>query len=534
MPSHASNWLETPVAKHLRWVVEDPDVGLAIWDARLRDPAWRTAETWQLIEKIKGGKRCWVEPLPVLTQPQGSPRGRVGIVCLTRRPNRLTLTAFMNARYGSILLLLAACSAPLQAAPNTSHGRNYDESRVRPYAVPEPLLGKDGRRAAGVEDWNTRVRPGIYKDFQDLMYGHAPPLPIRLRSEVTATREDAVGGLATRSLVTLRFFKDPKAPQVRLMLYLPNAAPKPVPVFLGMSFYGNASVEADPAIPLPDGWMRPRRDGAVKDNRATEALRGASAGRWPLELALRRGYAVATFFYGDVEPDHIEGWRDGIRGYALRSAGHTERGPRDWGALGAWAWGLSRALDYLETHASVDARRVAVFGHSRLGKAALWAGAQDPRFALVISNNSGEGGASLARRNFGENIAYSIAHASWRYCDAFRDYIDREEDLPFDQHMLLGLIAPRPAYITSATEDLLSDPKGEFLTAVHAEPVYQLFGLQGIGITRWPAPDTPVGLTVGYHLRTGPHDITAYDWTQFLNFADQHLGQSPAGAVKGR
>jgi hypothetical protein len=235
---------------------------------------------------------------------------------------------------------------------------------------------------------------------------------------------------------------------------------------------------------------------------------------------------VATFYYGDVEPDHIEGWRDGIRGYALKLAGRTERAPDEWGALGAWAWGLCRALDYLETNPAVDADRVVVFGHSRLGKTALWAGAQDQRFALVISNNSGEGGASLARRNFGENIAFSIDHASWRYCGRFRDFIDREDELPFDQHMLLGLIAPRPVYVSSATEDQLADPKGEFLTTVHAEPIYRLFGLRGVDTTQWPQPDKPVGSTIGYHLRTGRHAITAYDWQQFLNFADRHLGGS--------
>jgi hypothetical protein len=355
------------------------------------------------------------------------------------------------------------------------------------------------------------------------MYGHNPELPITLRAEVVAVRKDAVNGLATRTITTLRFFDDPNAPRINLMLYVPNKAVKPVPIFLGLSFYGNASVEDDPSIPLPDGWMRRHSTSAVVNNRATGSLRGIYAHRWPLALALEHGYGVATFYYGDVEPDHIDGWRDGIRGYALKLAGRTSPNPNEWGALGAWAWGLSRALDYLETNSAVDANRVIVFGHSRLGKTALWAGAQDKRFALVISNNSGEGGASLARRNFGENIAYSIAHASWRYCNRFRDFIDREKDLPFDQHMLLALIAPRPVYISSATEDFLADPKGEFLSAVHAESVYRLFGLRGVNTTQWPKPDLPVGQTIGYHLRSGRHAITAYDWKQFIRFADRHL-----------
>ncbi len=192
-------------------------------------------------------------------------------------------------------------------------------------------------------------------------------------------------------------------------------------------------------------------------------------------------------------------------------------------AIGVWAWGLSRALDYLERHPGVAADRVAVFGHSRLGKAALWAGAQDPRFALVVSNNSGEGGAALARRNFGENIAYSVAHASWRYCDRFRGFVGLADALPFDQHMLLALIAPRPLYVCSARQDLLADPQGEFLSCVHAEPVYALYDLRGLGTSIWPAPGKPVGDRIGYHVREGDHAITAYDWQQFIEFADRHL-----------
>jgi hypothetical protein len=432
-----------------------------------------------------------------------------------------------NACAVAILAILFS-STHSEAAEPTCDGINYDEAKVGSYTLPDPLLGKDGHRIADASGWTAKRRPEILRDFRDLMYGHTPELPIRLRVETITTRKDALGGLASRTLVRLRFFEDPGAPQIDLMLYVPNGATAPVPVFLGLNFEGNAGVENDPTIPLPEGWMRPVSGPAVVDNRATESLRGIAAERWPIALALKRGYGVATCYYGDLEPDHIEGWRDGIRGYALKLAGRTERAPNEWGALGAWGWGLSRALDYLETNPAVDARRVVVFGHSRLGKAALWAGAQDDRFALVIANNSGEGGASLARRNFGENISCSIAHASWRYCDRFRDYVDRADDLPFDQHMLVGLIAPRPVYISSASEDFVADPKGEFLSAVHAEPVYRLFGLPGVNTLELPAPDRSIGGTIGYHVRTGGHDITAYDWEQFLDFAERHLMQSTA------
>ena len=429
--------------------------------------------------------------------------------------------SWLEAAIPVLLLSLAGMSDVV--AQDNSYGRNYEEAKVQPYTVPDPLLKPDGSRVKDVEDWESWRRADVLRDFQDLMYGHTPDMPVRLQAKMVTSRSDAVDGLATRTILNLELFDDSDAPRIQLMLYLPNDVVGPVPVFLGLNFNGNASVEKDSLIPLPQGWMRPHSSSAVIDNHATDAVRGLSESRWPLELLLRRGYGVATFYYGDVEPDHIEGWRDGIRGYELKCAGRKMRRPDDWGALGAWSWGLSRALDYLETVPAVDAKRVVVFGHSRLGKAALLAGAQDQRFAIVISNNSGEGGASMARRNFGENIAFSIAHASWRYCDRFREYINREEELPFDQHMLLGLIAPRPVYIASATEDLLADPKGEFVSAVHAEPVYRLYGKKGVDTMVWPPPDSPIGHSVGYHLRTGKHAITTYDWRCYLDFADRHF-----------
>jgi hypothetical protein len=437
---------------------------------------------------------------------------------MTKNERRFGL---MRSALAAVVLAFACIQTGANAQPGCDH-LNYDERRVGDYKVPDPLLSKGGKRIADIKSWQTYRRSEILRDFRDLMYGHTPDLPIQLQAQVMATRKDAIEGLATRKIVKLTFFDDPKSPHIELMYYLPKNATKPAPMFLGLNFAGNASIEDDPEIPLPTGWMRPQQ-GVVVNNRATESLRGFSAADWPIKAAIEHGYGVATFYYGDVEPDHIEGWRDGIRGYALKQSDRNERAAYEWGALGAWAWGLSRAMDYLATVPEVEARQVVVVGHSRLGKAALWAGAQDERFAIVISNNSGEGGAALARRNFGENIACSIGHASWRYCDRFRDYVDRADELPFDQHMLLGLIAPRPIYVASATEDALADPRGEFLTAVHAESVYRLFGMRGVDSDTWPPPDTPIGQTVGYHLRTGKHAITLYDWEQYLSFADRQF-----------
>ncbi|MBE7537825.1 MAG: hypothetical protein HS122_05380 [Opitutaceae bacterium] len=264
-------------------------------------------------------------------------------------------------------------------------------------------------------------------------------------------------------------------------------------------------------------------------NRTTDATRGKGSASWPLALALRRGYAVATYYYGELEPDQRDGWRTGLRGYLMKRAERTAREPDEWGAIGVWAWGLSRIVDYLETNPAIDAGRIAVLGHSRQGKTALWAGAQDERFALVISNDSGEGGASLGRRDFGETIADSVRTFPFWYCENYSQFAGRALARATDQHMLLALAAPRALYVASATEDLWADPRGEFLGAVHAEPAYRLFGIEGLGTTEWPAPDVPIGRQIGYHVRTGRHAITAYDWERFFDFADRLRGSRRIG-----
>ncbi len=419
---------------------------------------------------------------------------------------------------GAALLGVVHVSAFAQKMPP-----NTDEAKVGDYVLPELLRCENGRLATSVELWRTVRRGEILEAFSSQVYGRTPKIPVHLRAEVIATCTNAVGGLATRTLITLHLFDDPEAPTIRLMLYVPNAARVPVPVFLGLNYFGLASVEADPALPLTAQWVLDDKAKGVVNHRATEATRGSHAARWPLELALRRGYGVATYFYGDLEEDHAEGWRTGLRGYLRKQSDRTGAAPDEWGALGVWAWGLSRAMDYLAANPAVDAKRVVVFGHSRHGKTALWAGAQDERFAAVISNDSGEGGAALARRNFGETIADSVRAFGYWFCENYRRYAGHAADLPTDQHMLLALCAPRPLYVASATEDLWADPRGEFLSAVHAAPAYRLFGLEGLGTSEMPPPDRPIGQRIGYHLRTGKHDITAYDWEQYLNFADRQL-----------
>jgi hypothetical protein len=426
------------------------------------------------------------------------------------------------ARFGRRLRPLVVLTPALAAAPGFAQSpeTHTDEARVPAYTLPDPLRFIDGRPVRDPTEWRERRRPEIVRLFEEHVYGRSPARPPAVGALVVETEPRALGGRATRRQVRVRLDGADAGPAFEMLLYIPNGAKRPVPAFLALNFNGNHAINADTGIRLATSWLA---DGpGVVEHQATEGARGSNSEAWPLEAILQRGYALATIAYGDLEPDHPEGWKQGVR--ARFGAGVSGKfGASDWGAIGAWAWGLSRALDYLETDSDVDARRVAVLGHSRLGKTALWAGAQDERFAIVISNNSGEGGAALARRRFGETVEAITRRFPHWFASRFRAYAGEEDTLPVDQHMLLALVAPRPLYVASATEDLWADPRGEFLAAKAAEPVYRLLGRDGLGVEEQPGPDRPVGGTIGYHLRSGPHALVPYDWEQYLDFADRHL-----------
>ncbi|MCH7726471.1 MAG: acetylxylan esterase, partial [Planctomycetes bacterium] len=383
---------------------------------------------------------------------------------------------------------------------------------------PDPLVLASGEKVTDAKTWRTKRRPEILKLFQTYVYGTMPGKPKEMPVDVN--------GHDNYFEWTLHFSKDRSGPQADLLVVLPSVYgfKPPYPTFLAYNFNGNHTIDPDELIKKSLVW--PRRGGG-KPSVPGDETRGRSASRWPVEKILKRGYALATIYYGDVDPDFHDMFRNGV--HALHPE-LQERGD-NWTSIGAWAWGLSRAMDFFETKRGnhfVDPKRVVVLGHSRLGKTALWAGASDERFAMVISNNSGCGGAALSRREFGETVKrINTSFPHW-FCANFKKFNDNVSSLPVDQHMLVSLIAPRPVYIASAQQDRWADPRGEFLSGLHADPVYRLLGVDGIGTNKMPEVDKPVNTgTIGYHVRTGKHNVTDFDWTQYLDFADRHFNKKP-------
>jgi hypothetical protein len=402
-------------------------------------------------------------------------------------------------RAAVLSIVLAAAGVAQQPAAN------YDEAKVPAYTLPD-VLGK----AHDAKSWTAR-RAEILDLYTREVFGRSPGKPANLKFDVSADAP-AFDGKAVRKIVTISFGSE--GPKPRMLMYLPAGATKPVRVFLGLNFGPIHTVSADPGIPLGDEWVRDPQTKEMVKKPAAESTRSRAASRWSIDKILAAGYGLAVIDYNDFEPDF-----DGARKYGVRALYSDPA--YTWGAIAAWSWGLSRAMDYLVTDPKVDAKHVAVFGHSRLGKTSLWAGAEDTRFAMVIANESGEGGAAISRRAYGERTKDLNTRFPHWFCANFKKFSDKEDEMPFDSHFLIALSAPRPLYVASAVEDQWSDPRGEFLGVVHASRVYELLGRKGIGTDKMPGLHEPIQHDVAYHIRAGKHDVTAYDWEQYIKFANQ-------------
>ena len=432
----------------------------------------------------------------------------------------------MSVRYDRIasaisvlMLLLCVVSGQQQNSPPTNVAGipvNYDESRVGTYTLPDPLMLAEGRKVRDANEWYKKRRPEIVRLFEENQFGRSPGRPADMSFDVFDKDTPALDGKAIRRQVTIYFSRNKSGPKTDLLIYLPANARKPVPLFLNLSFTANSNAVDDPGIKPGEVWGR--------DKKRVPAAAGRSFGRLNVAPFLEAGIGVATVYYGDIEPDFLGGVPEGVRGSYLKP-GQTEPGPNEWGAIGAWAWGLSRVLDYLETDKGVDAKRVAILCVSRLGKTVLWAGAHDTRFAVVIASCSGEGGAALSRRNYGETIKHLTVPTRYPYQFAaiYQQFGDRVDQFPVDAHMLIALVAPRPLLLQTGDQDGWSDPKGEFMAAIAAGPVYRLLGKQGLDTDQMPSAGQLIPGTLSYYMHPGGHGTIPSDWELFLKFLQMHL-----------
>lgn len=416
---------------------------------------------------------------------------------------------------------------PVRLARATGHVSNYSEDKVRPYTLPDPLVLANGERVTDADGWFKARRPEILELYRREIYGRVPAGAPRVTWEVTATDPSARGGAAVMKRVAGRMGDRPDGPRMNLTVYLPAKASGPVPVLLSLTF-GFGPSERGQAV----GKTAQRPAAGPGKVQATKpaAKKGVGPGGFdPVAEVLARGLGYASLPYGEIQPDRADRWNQGVIGLTLKP-GQARPAPDEWGTIGAWAWGISRAIDYLETDPSVDASRIAVTGASRLGKTVLWAGAQDERVAAVFSVVSGEMGAALIRRDWGETLDDMAQNFSYQFAGNLPKWAGRWNELPVDQHMLIALCAPRPVYVNGGLSDQWSDPKGEFLAMAAAGPVYRLLGKRDLGVNEVPPLDQPVTSgDLAFHYHSGGHQAVPADWKAFLAFADRRF---PSEAVK--
>jgi len=389
--------------------------------------------------------------------------------------------------------------------------------------LPDPLVMRDGTKITTKEQWETKRKPELKELFQHYMYGRLPPTPKQVKYTTLFTDEKALGGKAKLSEVKITFEEPSLRHAIHVLLVVPNSVKQP-PVFVGMNFCGNHTLLDHPQIHLPEGWVRNSCAGATNE-RATEAGRGGQRDVWNADLIVDRGYALACFYSGDVDPDTAD-MSDGI-GPAFYKPGQSTAAADDAGTIALWAWGYHRVVDYLHADGKneVDPKRIAVVGHSRNGKTALLAGAFDERIAVVIPLQAGCGGTAPSRTTdmraeSVKRINTSFPH--W-FCGNFKQFNEATARLPFDQHCLIALCAPRAVLLPNAEEDLWANPSGQFDLLQAAAPVYRLYGGDAIATDAKPEMNKLIHSRLGYFIRPGKHAMTRADWEVFLAYADKHL-----------
>ena len=419
------------------------------------------------------------------------------------------------------LAVTCALQAQVSDAPdgvNKGIPVNYTESKAGSYTLPDPLKMANGDPVSSRKVWLEKRRPEILKLFEENQFGRMPGRPVGMRFDIFDKGTAAFSGKAIRRQVTIYLTREKSGPAIDLLLYLPAGIKSKVPVVLNAGFTANNLMVSDPGV----------KKGRIFDPKTNQRIPaepgGFNFGGLEVLPLIEKGFGVAALNYADIDPDTLAGLPHGVRALYLKP-GQTVPAPDEWGSISAWAWGLSRALDYLETDKGADAKRVALMGVSRIGKTVLWTAAHDTRFALVIASCSGEGGAALSRRNYGETIKHLVepTRFPYQFCANYAKYADHVDQFPVDAHMLLALIAPRPVLLQTGDTDRWSDPKGEFLAAVAATPVFKLLGEEGIDTAQMPPAGIPILHTLGFFMHAGGHGMIPSDWEQFNKFLEMHL-----------
>ncbi len=429
----------------------------------------------------------------------------------------------MSLHTSLLAICFCTCLVALESATSGADFPPFEKLPVRT-EIPDPLVMFDGTPVRTKEDWVQKRRPELKALFEHYMYGKAPPAPAKVEATVVRTDTKALGGKATLSEVRLKF-GPASAPPINLLLIVPNERKGAVPVFAGLSFCGNHTVVADPQIALPSQWIYKSCVG-VENDHATDKGRGSQADVWCPDLLVERGYALATFYNGDIDPDTAD-LTDGIHPHYL-PAGQKELGPNDWGTVRAWAWGLSRVVDFLITQPEIDAQRVCAVGHSRLGKTVILAGAFDERIALLAPHQSGTGGMAMSRDNDQETVERINRSFPHWFSDSFVPFgAGNETKLPIDQHLLVALVAPRPLFDGEGDQDKWANFDNSLRSLQGADKVYKFLGARGLvgsGIVRADEPftDANCGDLVQYR-RDEKHVLNRDYWQRILDFADQKL-----------
>lgn len=436
-------------------------------------------------------------------------------------------------------LPLASLAIAIVLLANDVFAQNFPPfADLKPQAeLPNPLVSLSGKKVETKEDWEQTRRPELKQLFQHYMYGKLPPNPAGLKVKQLFADPELLNGKATLRELLVEFAWPGKVVgsdsqnsrhKLHVLLITPNERKAPAPLFIGLNFCGNHAIVESDRVHIPETWIYKSCKG-VENDRATPAGRGSQADVWNVDLIIERGYALASFYSGDIDPDTAD-FTDGL---AAELKPDMKFAGDDPGTIACWAWGFHRAIDALEnqepelakTGSKLDLKRIAAVGHSRNGKTALLAAAMDPRIALAIPSQAGCGGTAPSRGTVGESVKrINTSFPHW-FCDNFTEFNDEPQRLPFDQNCLAALCAPRPVLFANAVEDTWANPDGQLEVLKAAAPAYALYGRKGIEADAKPAMNKLIGHELGYFIRPGKHSMNRQDWGAFLDFADRHLSK---------